>query len=349
MLCFNEQKAATLGLRPRLAHLVMMGLITLAVVSSFQAVGALLVFGLLIAPPATAVLLARRVPTVMAVAAALGIFEVVAGLLISYPLRHRRRGHHVGAGGGGVLPGAGGHSGAGRPGGTEGASPGGRYPGVSMRRLLPSLIVLALAVARLLLRVVGHHHHHAWWTPPTVPPATGPGDLVFEDQMVEGSVVVVGSVTLPSAGFVVLQSDASGTPGEVLGVSELIGRGTVSGVAVPLFFPLEAGAVLHATLHIDMDGDGQFRYEPPDDFIDLPATLANGEPATAGGHGRTAAPAGPGGDHPGGPAQRRRHRGGGRGDPARRRLRGAPRRRGRCAGGDPGPERLCCPRAPRPR
>ncbi len=84
VLCFNEQKAATLGLRPRLAHLVMMGLITLAVVSSFQAVGALLVFGLLIAPPASAVLLARRVPTVMAVAAALGIFEVVAGLLISY-------------------------------------------------------------------------------------------------------------------------------------------------------------------------------------------------------------------------------------------------------------------------
>ena len=84
VLCFNEQKAATLGLRPRFAHLVMMGLITLAVVSSFQAVGALLVFGLLIAPPATAVLLARRVPTVMAVAAALGIFEVVAGLLISF-------------------------------------------------------------------------------------------------------------------------------------------------------------------------------------------------------------------------------------------------------------------------
>ncbi len=84
VLCFNEQKAATLGLRPRFAHLVMMGLITLAVVSSFQAVGALLVFGLLIAPPATAVLLARRVPTMMAVAAALGIFEVVAGLLISF-------------------------------------------------------------------------------------------------------------------------------------------------------------------------------------------------------------------------------------------------------------------------
>jgi zinc/manganese transport system permease protein len=85
-LCFNEQKAATLGLRPRLAHLVMMGLITLAVVSSFQAVGALLVFGLLIAPPATAVLIARRVPTVMVLAAALGMVEVAAGLLLSYYL-----------------------------------------------------------------------------------------------------------------------------------------------------------------------------------------------------------------------------------------------------------------------
>jgi zinc/manganese transport system permease protein len=56
------------------------------VVSSFQAVGALLVFGLLIAPPATAVLIARRVPTVMVVAAALGMVEVAAGLLLSYYL-----------------------------------------------------------------------------------------------------------------------------------------------------------------------------------------------------------------------------------------------------------------------
>jgi ABC-type Mn2+/Zn2+ transport system permease subunit len=83
-LSFNEEKAQALGLRPRLAHLVMMTLITVAVVASFQAVGALLVFGLLIAPPATAVLIASRVPVVMAVAAAIGSFEVIAGLLISF-------------------------------------------------------------------------------------------------------------------------------------------------------------------------------------------------------------------------------------------------------------------------
>lgn len=86
VLSFNEQKAATLGLRPRFAHLVMMGLVTLAVVASFPAVGALLVFGLLIAPPATAVLVSRRVPTVMVTAALLGMVEVTAGLLISYHL-----------------------------------------------------------------------------------------------------------------------------------------------------------------------------------------------------------------------------------------------------------------------
>jgi ABC-type Mn2+/Zn2+ transport system permease subunit len=83
-LSFNEQKAATLGMWPGAAHLVMMSLITLAVVASFQAVGALLVFGLLVAPPATAVLVARRVPTVMATAVLLGSIEVVGGLLISY-------------------------------------------------------------------------------------------------------------------------------------------------------------------------------------------------------------------------------------------------------------------------
>jgi ABC-type Mn2+/Zn2+ transport system permease subunit len=83
-LAFNEQKAEALGLRPRAAHLVMMGLITVAVVSSYRSVGALLVFGLLIAPPATAVLMARRLPVTLVTAVALGTAEVVAGLLISY-------------------------------------------------------------------------------------------------------------------------------------------------------------------------------------------------------------------------------------------------------------------------
>jgi ABC-type Mn2+/Zn2+ transport system permease subunit len=53
-------------------------------VASFQAIGTLLVFGLLIGPPATASLLVRRVPLIMVTAVALGALAVVVGLAISY-------------------------------------------------------------------------------------------------------------------------------------------------------------------------------------------------------------------------------------------------------------------------
>lgn len=86
VLAFNEQKAQILGLRPRLAHGLMLVLITLTIVGSFQTVGTLLVFGLLVGPPATAALLVRRVPAVMATAALIGVFSVAAGLVISYYL-----------------------------------------------------------------------------------------------------------------------------------------------------------------------------------------------------------------------------------------------------------------------
>jgi ABC-type Mn2+/Zn2+ transport system permease subunit len=83
-LSFNEQKAQLLGLRPRLAHVALLGLITIAIVGSFQTVGTLLVFGLLVGPPATAALIVRRVPAIMVVAAVIGVFSVAVGLMISY-------------------------------------------------------------------------------------------------------------------------------------------------------------------------------------------------------------------------------------------------------------------------
>jgi len=84
VLAFNEQKAKLLGLRPRMAHLAMLMLITVAIVGSFQTVGALLVFGLLIGPPATSALLVRRVPAIMALAALIGVLSVATGLIVSY-------------------------------------------------------------------------------------------------------------------------------------------------------------------------------------------------------------------------------------------------------------------------
>ena len=83
-LAFDRQKAEALGLHPRLAHTVMLAMVTMVVVASFRTVGSLLVFGLLVAPPATASLVARRVPVMMGVAATIGVLSVVGGLVISY-------------------------------------------------------------------------------------------------------------------------------------------------------------------------------------------------------------------------------------------------------------------------
>lgn len=84
VLSFNEQKAQLLGLRPRLAHVALLGLITLVIVSSFQTVGTLLVFGLLVGPAAAAALIVQRVPAMMLVASLVGLFSVAVGLIISY-------------------------------------------------------------------------------------------------------------------------------------------------------------------------------------------------------------------------------------------------------------------------
>ena len=83
-LSFNPAKAGSLGLHPAATNLALLGLIAGAIVSSFQAVGTLLVFGLLVGPPATAALLVRRVWLCTVVAVLLGWAAVVAGLVVSY-------------------------------------------------------------------------------------------------------------------------------------------------------------------------------------------------------------------------------------------------------------------------
>ncbi|MGC9497364.1 zinc ABC transporter permease AztB [Streptomyces sp. WG7] len=85
-LAFDSRKAQTLGLRPRLAHAVLLGLLGLAIVASFHIVGTLLVLGLLIAPPATALPWARSVRGVMVLAALLGAAATFGGLLLSWHL-----------------------------------------------------------------------------------------------------------------------------------------------------------------------------------------------------------------------------------------------------------------------
>ena len=83
-LTFNRDKAETLGMRPRSTQAVLLTLLALSIVVSFQAIGTLLVFGLLIGPPATASLLMRRVATIMLMSIGFGSLSVVLGLAISF-------------------------------------------------------------------------------------------------------------------------------------------------------------------------------------------------------------------------------------------------------------------------
>ncbi len=83
-LAFDPRTAATLGLRPRLAHVAMVLAVSAAVVTSYQALGTLLVVALLLAPAAAAAQWTRRLPSTMAVGAAFGAAAVLAGLLLSW-------------------------------------------------------------------------------------------------------------------------------------------------------------------------------------------------------------------------------------------------------------------------
>lgn len=81
---FDRRIAATLGLRPQLAQLALVALVTLAVVASYQAVGSLLVVGLLLAPSVAAEPWTSSIPARMVVAIGFGWLAVLAGLLCSW-------------------------------------------------------------------------------------------------------------------------------------------------------------------------------------------------------------------------------------------------------------------------
>lgn len=83
-LAFDPRVAMTFGMRPKLAHGVLVGLVTLTVVTSYGAVGSLLVVGLLLAPAVAAAAWARRIPSIMLLGCLFGATSVAAGLLVSW-------------------------------------------------------------------------------------------------------------------------------------------------------------------------------------------------------------------------------------------------------------------------
>lgn len=86
VLSFSRAKAEVLGLRPGLTHLAMLALVAMVIIGAFRAVGTMLVFAFIVAPPATAALVSRRVPVMMGVAMLIGAIGVYAGLVLSFHL-----------------------------------------------------------------------------------------------------------------------------------------------------------------------------------------------------------------------------------------------------------------------
>ena len=84
LLCIEPELAATSGFRVRLYETLMLVIVAVAIIASFQSVGTLLVFGMLLAPASTAALVTRRLGAMMLVAAVLGSVCTYAGLLVSY-------------------------------------------------------------------------------------------------------------------------------------------------------------------------------------------------------------------------------------------------------------------------
>ena len=86
VLTFDPVLALVLRLPATALRYLLLGVIALTVVTSLQTVGIALVLAMLVTPAATAQMLTRRLPSMMMVAAALGVFSNVTGLYVSYYL-----------------------------------------------------------------------------------------------------------------------------------------------------------------------------------------------------------------------------------------------------------------------
>ncbi len=84
LLCFDRDQAKVMGFRADAYHRLMLVLVAGTIVVSFQTVGSLLVFGMLLAPAGVGALVARRVGVMMMWAALSGSLATYIGLLLSY-------------------------------------------------------------------------------------------------------------------------------------------------------------------------------------------------------------------------------------------------------------------------
>jgi manganese/iron transport system permease protein len=84
VISFDPVLAETLRLPSNALRYLLLILIAVAIVVSLQTVGVALMLAMLVTPAATAYLLTRRLPSMMALAAAIGATSGVIGLYLSY-------------------------------------------------------------------------------------------------------------------------------------------------------------------------------------------------------------------------------------------------------------------------
>ncbi len=81
---FDPIMATAIGMNTALVHYFLMGILSMTIVASLQAVGIILVVAMLITPGATAYLLTDRLPRMIVLASFIGAFAAVTGMYISY-------------------------------------------------------------------------------------------------------------------------------------------------------------------------------------------------------------------------------------------------------------------------
>ncbi len=80
---FDPSMAISLGIPVTILHYVLMGLVSLNTVVSFESVGAILVVAMLIVPGATAYLLMDRLSTMLGLSSFFGVLSAVLGYFLA--------------------------------------------------------------------------------------------------------------------------------------------------------------------------------------------------------------------------------------------------------------------------
>lgn len=96
---FDENFGIVIGLPAGAINLALMSMVSYTTVSSFEAVGAILVVALLVVPPATAFLWTKKLTSLIKLTCGLGIFIAIAGYYLAYVVDSSIAGMMVAVGG----------------------------------------------------------------------------------------------------------------------------------------------------------------------------------------------------------------------------------------------------------